>query len=263
MPSHPLAVEGFFQAARSAILCSVQKRSENRLADALSRRAPGDQSFAISVVSPQWLESVTTAYSKDPVELDLLTKLSAVPHFSLVNVLIRYKQRVWLGSDKNMHLQIIKALHDSPVGGHYGVPTTYKKIKQLFFWMGMEADINSFVKTCSICQQSKPDRAKYPGLLQPLLVPLSSWEMVTVDFVEGLRKSGSANAILVVVDKYSTFAHFISLRHPFTAATVAKLFMDSVYRYHGLPKSIVTDRDRVFTSRLWHELFKLAGVTSG
>lgn len=81
-----------------------------------------------------------------------------------------------------------------------------------------------------------------------------------MDFIEGLPLSGSANAILVVVDKYTKFAHFVSLRHPFTAASVARLFMDHIYRLHGLPKSIISDRDRIFTSHLWQLLFKMAGI---
>jgi hypothetical protein len=81
-----------------------------------------------------------------------------------------------------------------------------------------------------------------------------------MDFVEGLPKLGAANAILVVVDKFSKFAHFIPLRHPFTVASVAKAFMDVVYRYHGLPTSIVLDRDKIFLSKFWQELCSLAGV---
>jgi len=88
----------------------------------------------------------------------------------------------------------------------------------------------------------------------------SAWEMVSLDFVEGLHRSGNSDTILVVVDKYSKFAHFIPLHHPFTALSVAKAFLDHVYKLHGLPSSLDSDRDRVFTSNLWKELFALAGV---
>jgi hypothetical protein len=81
-----------------------------------------------------------------------------------------------------------------------------------------------------------------------------------MDFIEGLPQSGTANAILVVIDKFSKFSHFIPLRHPFTATSVAKLFLDHVYQLHGLPQVIVTDRDRIFTHHFWQQLFKLVGV---
>ena len=82
-----------------------------------------------------------------------------------------------------------------------------------------------------------------------------------MDFVEGLPPSGSANALLVVVDKLSKFAHFIPLRHPFTAAIVARLFMDNIYQLHGMPLAIISDRDRIFTSAFWKTLFSIAGTT--
>jgi hypothetical protein len=85
--------------------------------------------------------------------------------------------------------------------------------------------------------------------------------MVSMDFVEGLPRSGHYNCILVVVDKFSKFSHFIPLRHPFTALYVAKAFLDNVYKLHGMPASIVSDRDRVFTSNVWKELFGLVGVS--
>jgi hypothetical protein len=82
-----------------------------------------------------------------------------------------------------------------------------------------------------------------------------------MDFVEGLPRSGHYNCILVVVDKFSKFSHFIPLRHPFTALSMAKAFLDNVYKLHRMPASIVSDRDRVFTSNVWKELFGLAGVS--
>jgi len=77
-----------------------------------------------------------------------------------------------------------------------------------------------------------------------------------MDFIEGLPKSQTYNAILVV-DKFSKYGHFIPIAHPFTALTVANLFFTNVYKLHGLPEAIVSDRDRIFTSILWKELFKL------
>jgi hypothetical protein len=81
-----------------------------------------------------------------------------------------------------------------------------------------------------------------------------------MNFIEGLPNSGNANCILVVVDKFIKMAHFLPLRHPYTVALVARLFLDQVYKLHGLHVSIVSDRDMIFTSLFWKELFSLAKV---
>jgi hypothetical protein len=125
----------------------------------------------------------------------------------------------------------------------------------------MKTIVKRYVSSCSTCQQAKPDRSKYPGLLQPLPIPKQAWEVISMDFVEGLPRSANANTILVVVDTFSKYSHFLPLLHPFSALKVAQLFMDCVYKLHGLPVSIVTYRDRIFTSRLWQELFRLSGTT--
>ena len=168
---------------------------------------------------------------------------------------------VWIGADSRLQTTIVSSLHDSPMGGHSGFPVTYRRIKQLFAWSGMKAQIKSYVACCSVCQQAKADRSRYPGLLQPLPVPEQSWQVIGLDFIEGLPKSANVYTILVVIDTFSKYAHFLPLSHPFTAFKVAQLFLDSVYKLHGMPTSIISDRDRVFTSHLWQDLFRLSGTT--
>lgn len=84
--------------------------------------------------------------------------------------------------------------------------------------------------------------------------------VISLDFIEGLPHSHGYDCILVVVDLFSKYNLFIALKHPYTALSVAKLFMLHIYRLHGLPTALVSDRDKVFTSQLWRELFRLAGV---
>lgn len=124
----------------------------------------------------------------------------------------------------------------------------------------MKSIIKTYVQTCAVCQQVKPDRAKYPGLLQPLPVPKKAWQSVSLDFVEGLPKSGRFDCILVVVDQFSKYAHFLPLAHPFTAAQVATAYIDNIYKLHGFPKHMISDRDKIFTSVFWQELFRHAGT---
>jgi hypothetical protein len=98
----------------------------------------------------------------------------------------------------------------------------------------------------------------YPGLLQPLKIPAAAWEVVTMDFVDGLPKSAGFNCIMVVVDRFSRYAHFVPLVHPYTALSVAKAYMKDVFKLHSMPAAIVSDRDPVFTSKIWQELFRLS-----
>jgi len=132
---------------------------------------------------------------------------------------------------------------------------TYRRLKQLFAWTGMKSAVQSFVAACVVCQQAKPDRTKLPGLLQPLPVPDSAWSVISMDLIEGLPSSKGSNFILVIVDLFSKYAHFLPLKHPFTARSVAQSFLSQVYKLHGMPQAIVSNRDKVFTSHFWRELF--------
>jgi hypothetical protein len=229
-----------------------KKGSDNSAADSLSRRPHPDESCrAISVVTPQWCADIVRGYSADAQATKLLTKLAAnaaaVPHFELVDGLLQFKHRIWVGNNTVMQQKLIQSLHSSPLGGHSGVPATIKRIQSLFAWPGLRKHVEQFVKSCATCQQAKPERVKYPGLLQPLATPSNAWQVISLDFVEGLPISHGFDCILVVVDLFSKYAHFVALKHPYTALSMAKIFMTQIYRLHGLPTALVSDRDKIFT----------------
>ena len=136
----------------------------------------------------------------------------------------------------------MQSLHASPLRGHSGFPVTYKRIRNLFVWPGMKGMIHLFVTHCTVCQQAKPERVKYPGLLQPLPVPDYAWQVLSLDFIEGLPKSNHFDCILVVVDKFSKYAHFIPLKHPFTALQVALAYMDNVFKLRGFPEALISTK---------------------
>jgi hypothetical protein len=121
----------------------------------------------------------------------------------------------------------------------------------------MKQDIRNFVAECEVCQCNKGEIVKSPGTLQPLLIPPSIWKDVSMEFITSLPNSGNKVVIMVVVDRLSKYSHLCTLQHPFTTSMVAQLFIDQVFKLHGMSHSIVSDHDPTFTSNFWQELFKL------
>ncbi|GJZ60850.1 ty3-gypsy retrotransposon protein [Tanacetum coccineum] len=124
----------------------------------------------------------------------------------------------------------------------------------------MRRSIEEFIKKCLVCQQTKYSTQASGGLLQPLLIPTAVWEDVSMDFIMGMPVFKGLTIILVVVDRFTKYAHFGTLPTSFNASKVAELFMDMVVKHHGFPKTIVSDRDPIFVSTFWKQLFKASGT---
>jgi hypothetical protein len=110
----------------------------------------------------------------------------------------------------------------------------------------MKQVVDSFVKQCGVCQQAKHELCKYPILLHPLPIPKLSWTDLSMDFIEALPSSNGYKTILVIVDRFTKYSHFFRLKHPFSVASIAQLFLDNIIKLHGVPKSIVSDMDKIF-----------------
>lgn len=117
-----------------------------------------------------------------------------------------------------------------------------------------------YIIKCDIWQRHKYDVAASPELLQPLPIPEGVWADICLDFIEGLPKSNDKEVILVVVDRLSEYGYFMAFSHPYIAQCVAQYFLDNIFKLHGMPVTLTNDRDHVFLSGFWQELFTLQGV---
>ncbi|KAJ0490310.1 putative nucleotidyltransferase, Ribonuclease H [Helianthus annuus] len=238
-----------------------KKGVSNKGADALSR-IPEFQLIAISYPCATIWQDIQEEVQSDPYYQQLSSNLNPRVQAELI-----YRDGIWfragvilLSPSSPLLPTILQLCHASPEGGHYGFHKTLAKIKQSFWWAGLKERVKLFIRECQTCQRFKSDSMQPSGLLQPLPIPTEVWTDVSMDFVEGLPCSKGFTVIMVVVDRLSKYAHFMPLKHPFTAAIVAREFVANIVRLHGLPSSIVSDRDKVFISSFWQALFKLQGT---
>src|SRR6266550_2361128 len=176
--------------------------------------------------------------------------------------LLFYENRYVLPNDKVLRLKVLEANHDSRVAGHFGQFKTLDRLRQNFFWSGMDEDTKDYVRSCDVCQRDKTSRRKKYGLLQPLDIPHQPWRSISMDFITGLPESNGYTQIWVVVDRLTKMAHFIPMvtKAKSPAKDLATTFAREIWRLHGLPSDIVSDRGSVFISGFWKELMEHLGV---
>lgn len=165
-----------------------------------------------------------------------------------------------VGNSPELQKKIIQLFHDSPMGGHLGVQDTIKRLTSELYQKGLRKQVREYVCNCSIYLQRKLENVANPDLLQPLPIPDYAFKEVNMDFIEGLPRLDGQEVIFVVVDSLAKHAHFTALKHPYFAAQVARLYLDSVYKQHEMPQAIISNRDPIFLSSFQQNLFQLQGV---
>ncbi len=159
-------------------------------------------------------------------------------------------------------LAVLRWGHSSKLAVHPGVRGTLAIIRQRFWWPTRERDIRRFVASCPVCAQTKSSNSPPAGFLRPLPIPSRPWSHIALDFVTGLPPSAGNTVVLTVVDRFSKAAHFIPLPKLPSAKETAQLMVDHVFKIHGLPTDVVSDRGPQFTSQFWGEFCRLIGASS-
>jgi len=252
-----------------------EKGSNNQVADALSRVEIAAMASTLEL-DKEFLDKIRSGYSKDtyyvPIVNALIKKETVDPKFrtrierfeardGLIYFRDAENSRLCIPEVKEIRSKLLCEAHDSVVAAHQGIEKTYSALSRRFFWCHMGVSVKRYVNSCLICQRTKSTGASGAGMLQPLPIPSSPWQDISMDFITHLPKSPMGNdSIMVVVDRLSKMAHFLPTTIEVTAEKAARSFVDSIFRLHGMPKSIVSDRDPRFTSDFWKGLFDILGT---
>ena len=154
----------------------------------------------------------------------------------------------------SLRLSILDELHGGALGVHFGEAKTLPLVKASFFWPKLERDIARLVKKCVVCMMAKT-HGNNAELYTPLPIPNIPWEEVSLDFVLGLpRIQRNKDSIMVIVDRFSKMAHFVPCKKSNDASHVVDLYFKEIVCLHGIPKTMVLDRDSKFLSHFWRTM---------
>ncbi|GJS98642.1 putative reverse transcriptase domain-containing protein [Tanacetum coccineum] len=169
--------------------------------------------------------------------------------------------RSWLPRYGDLRTLIMHESHKSKYSVHPGSDKMYQDMKQLYWWPNMKADIATYVSKCLTCLRVKAEHQKPSGLLVQPAIPQWKWENITMDFVTKLPRTQSGNdTIWVIVDRLTKSAHFLPMRETDPMDKLARLYLKEVVTRHGIPVSIICDRDPRFTSNFWRSFQKAMGT---
>ncbi len=211
-------------------------------------------------------------YSKDPTFAKILEAPKSHKNFVVQNGLIYLKEegdQEVLGvpdhviiDGRNLREIIISEAHS--LLAHLGTSKTCAYLRDHIWWKSINQDVQSFCDLCEVCKRSKPNNQCAYGPLKTLNVPTYPWESIGIDFIgplpESKNRNGSFNTIAVIIDLLTGMVHLVPCRTYYKATQVAELIFAEVYKHHGLPKNIISDRDILSTSHFWQELHRLIGI---
>lgn len=209
--------------------------------------------------SRELLERIRVGYAKDP----WFQAPENVAHLREADGLYYKADQILVPHDEHSLLRqwCIALHHDPPYVGHLGQQRTLELLRRHFLWPLMKRDVKDYIASCDQCQRNKAANQVQPGLLTPLDVPTGLWESISMDLIAQLPETARGNtAIVVFVDRLSKMVRLVPVKTAVDAQEYAHIFVKEIFAKHGLPASIVSDRDPRFTSEFFTQLCSTLGI---
>ena len=180
--------------------------------------------------------------------------------FTWQNDLLFYKGLLYV-PDGSSRLKVLQHCHDTYMAGHFGTQKTLELVSRAFWWPKLHNFVEEYVRTCDTCCRTKMPRHHPYGLLQPLPISTKPWQSIALDFITDLPLSRGFDTILTVVDRFTKMAHFLPCTKTINSKETSDLVMREVFRHHGFPDNIVSDRGPQFISKFWRHLLSLLKIS--
>lgn len=235
----------------------------NEVADALSRNPVLNLAALSTATLSDYTQAIIKGYETDDDIQKIIRTIrdGSDGPYQLKDGLLYKGSALVIPDDATLKKMILIEAHNSPTAGHFGSRRTYAQVQSRFWWPHMREEIEDYIRQCPNCQKNKARTQGQLGPMQTLPSPGKPWESISMDFITGLTKSQSGHdALMVVVDRFTKMVRLCPTTSTATAKDTAKLFIDEVFKFHGMPKDIVSDRDVKFTSRFWKSVFEQLGT---
>lgn len=213
------------------------------------------------------LGEFTNAVSADGHYQELITAIAngkSNPSYTLDDSksIILQNNKILVPYNKALRHQLLKIHYDSILADHPGVKKTEQLIHRQFTFTGLSAYVRSYVESCNRYMRTKTWKAKPYRFLQSLPIPETPWTSISMDYIEQLPELGGYDAVLVVVDRLTKMAHFLPSTTTVTALQLAQLYITNIFKLHGTPMDIVSDRGSEFVSKFWQEFTARLNIKS-
>jgi len=168
--------------------------------------------------------------------------------------------RIYVPNNKKIKEEILKENHDSVDVEHPGQHRMLELLKRTYWWPGLKENVKRYVQGCFKCQQNKVQHQKKAGELHPLEIPQGPWQEISIDIIGPLPKSNGMDAIVVIVDRFMKMIHLKATMTNISSEGIAKIYRDDIWKLHGIPRKILSDRGLQFASKFMEEFTKALGT---